>query len=135
MFLVVLFVTSVDDLYGYENAKGEEVIPHIYKFASGFKNGFAIVDKIDGTQAVIDKEGNEVFVVPHITKTTINAGDKQVSFYSDNDLDLAFNKMEALSELEKQIKEEVISAFSKKSRAEQAKAVETAKKLGQMKLQ
>ena len=130
-----LFVTSVDDLYGYENAKGEEVIPHIYKFASGFKNGFAIVDKIDGTQAVIDKEGNEVFVVPHITKTTINAGDKQVSFYSDNDLDLAFNKMEALSELEKQIKEEVISAFSKKSRAEQAKAVETAKKLGQMKLQ
>ncbi len=130
-----LFVSSVNDKVGYENAKGEEVISHIYKSAGNFKNGFAVVDKIDGTQAVIDKEGNEVFVVPQITKTTINAGDKQVKLYSDNDLDLAFNKMEALSELEKQIKEEVISAFSEKSRAEQAKAVETAKKLGQMKLQ
>ncbi|MCK4552254.1 MAG: WG repeat-containing protein [Tenericutes bacterium] len=46
-----------ENMYGYLDDSGEEMLPFIYEWASYFNNGYAVVT-VDGLDGVIDHEGN-----------------------------------------------------------------------------
>ncbi|MFD1738195.1 WG repeat-containing protein [Bacillus salitolerans] len=52
--------TDSDYLYGYLNLLGSEVIRAKYRFANDFQDGVALVQKMDGTYALINIEGKEL---------------------------------------------------------------------------
>lgn len=57
-----LIAVTIEGKFGYIDSKENVIIKEKYAFANNFKNGLAIVNLDGKKEAVIDKEGNELFI-------------------------------------------------------------------------
>lgn len=72
--LVSIKTSSDDQLYGYIDMDGNEVLPPNYLEGSDFKNNYALVKSRDGTYQVIDKSGTIITTFPYKFVGNYNEG-------------------------------------------------------------